>query len=356
MMASETASRPAAEWRSFAAAFCAAAALLTAILYGAVLALDPYGTRVRPGHPPGPLMDSNQRYMYPQVARGGGYDSAVFGTSTARLLDPERLAVAIGGRFANLAVNAATPWEQLQLAALFLRHAPDARTLVLGLDRSWCEPAADAPANLTTFRAFPAWLYDEGRLNDLPELLNLKSLEIAGRVALNRLGLARPRIRPDGFDVFTPPEALYDADKARANIRQAVAGLEGGRGRAPPPEAPLPAVAWLAEFAARLPAATRLAVLLPPLHALAQPEPGSPEAEADERCKARIGAALAGGNAVLLDYRRRTALTADDTNFWDPLHFRLPVAAAITEALGAALRGDAPPAGAPYGVLLPPRG
>ncbi len=55
------------------------------------------------------------------------------GTSTARLLDPQELDRAFGGRFANLAMNAATPWEQTQLARLFLTRAP-ARACCFGLD------------------------------------------------------------------------------------------------------------------------------------------------------------------------------------------------------------------------------
>ena len=72
-------------------------------------------------------MDLNQRFMYPQIVRSGRFDAAVFGTSTVRLLDPQRLGAAFGGRFANLGMNAGTPWEQMQLADLFLRHVPRPR-------------------------------------------------------------------------------------------------------------------------------------------------------------------------------------------------------------------------------------
>jgi hypothetical protein len=54
-------------------------------LIGFVAAVDPYGLRAAPGHPPGPIMDANQRLSYPQIARGGPFDAAVFGTSTRRL-------------------------------------------------------------------------------------------------------------------------------------------------------------------------------------------------------------------------------------------------------------------------------
>jgi len=41
--------------------------------------------------------------------RSGRYDSAVVGTSTVRLLDPQRLGALFGARFANLGLNAGTP-------------------------------------------------------------------------------------------------------------------------------------------------------------------------------------------------------------------------------------------------------
>ncbi|KMO28830.1 hypothetical protein VQ03_29780, partial [Methylobacterium tarhaniae] len=114
----------AADWRHFAGLLVGAAGLLGLLVLAFVTILDPYGLRAAPGRRSGPIMDLNQRFMYPQVVRGGAYDSAVFGTSTARLLDPHGLDRAFGGRFANLAMNAATPWEQTQLARLFLTRAP----------------------------------------------------------------------------------------------------------------------------------------------------------------------------------------------------------------------------------------
>src|SRR5690349_6903202 len=106
-------------WRSFLAAFASAAALFALGLYAFVVLLDPYGLRAGPDRPSGPIMDVNQRYMYPQIVRSGRYDAAVFGTSTIRLLDPRRLREAFGARFANFGLNAGTPWEQVQIASLF---------------------------------------------------------------------------------------------------------------------------------------------------------------------------------------------------------------------------------------------
>jgi hypothetical protein len=203
--------RASERWLAFVRmALTSGVALLTA-LYAFVLGLDPYGTRAAPGRNAAPIMDLNQRYMYPQLVRSGAFDAALFGTSTIRLLDPERLDAAFGARFVNLGLNAGTPWEQWQLAQLFLRHVPSPSMLVFGLDTTWC----DENDPQLTFRSFPPWLYDEHRLNDFAHLLSLKSLEIAGRVLLNRLGLMPDRIRRDGFEVFTPHESGYDLARAR---------------------------------------------------------------------------------------------------------------------------------------------
>ena len=301
------------------------------LLVALILVLDPYGRRA-----PSPIMDINQRYMYPQLARSGRFDSAVFGTSTARLLDPVLLDQKLGGRFANLAINAGTPWEQLQLATLFLRHVPAPKTIVLGFDRPWCDPRAGEPGQRVTFRSFPPWLYDENAIDDLPHLVNLKTLEISGRLALHRLGWMPERIRGDGYEVFTPPEATYDL--ARARLHLAAGAIEGARAPHPPATGPLPTTAWLSDFARALPPSTRLVALFPPVHGEAQAVAGSAAGIADEACKAAIVAALGPGRTLALDYRIRSPLATEDSNFWDSL----PIATRIIDDIRQARTG--PPA------------
>ena len=345
-------------WGGFVAAFAAAAAALVVVLYGFILVLDPYGMRVRPGHPPTALMDLNQRYMYPQLARSGLFDSAIFGTSTMRLIEPRGLGEAFEARVANLGMNAATPWEQVQLADLFLRYVPAPKLAVFGLDRNWCAPDADLPANRITFRSFPPWLYGDNLLAGLPDLLNVKSLEIASRLALNRLGLMPERIRRDGYEVFTPPEASYDVARARGHIYE-------GRSRSivPPVQAVtlsegerqalrFPALVWLDGLVARLPASTRLLLVMPPVHVAVQAQPGSQDAAIDTECKSRIAAIgarhearhevrnEARNEARTIDFRLPSPITREDANYWDPLHYRLAIAARVAASLKAASAGE----------------
>src|SRR3954469_19204931 len=253
-------------WRRFCLTLAAAAACSAVAVFLFVLAVDPFGLRTGPDRPPGPIMDLNQRYMYPQIVRSRRYDSAVFGTSTVRLLDPQRLGTLFGARFANLGLNAGTPWEQSQLARLLLRHVPRPKALVFGLDQTWCSPSADR--DRLTFRSFPAWLYEEHPLRHAYELLSLRSVEIAGRVVLNWLGLRPDRIRADGYEVFVPDDARYDLARARSHTAL-LGGARPSSGEAPLSEAEraalrMPALEWLEQILALQ--ETRKILIFPPVH------------------------------------------------------------------------------------------
>lgn len=311
-----------------------------------VALLDPYGLRAAPGRPPGPIMDSSQRLSYPQIARGGPFDAAVFGTSTARLLDPADLDGAFGGRFANLAVNAATPDEQMRLAGLFLDRGPP-RAVLFALDATWC--AADPPAR--TANAFPDWLYAAGAPWGTLRQVSLRGLGVAARAGLARLGMSRPRIRADGYAVFTPPDSTYDAARAGARIRD---GATDSSARADAPDAPMPALDRLDGLLDRIPGDALKLVAFMPVHVAAQGAPGTPAGSREAACKARVAAIGGRRGAVVVDFRRASPVTTRDENYWDALHYRLPVAARIVAGLKAAVAtGANDPAGV-YRVLARP--
>ena len=229
-------------------------------------------------------------------------------------------------------MNAGTPWEQVELASLFLRHVPHPKLLIFGLDRNWCEPDADLPARRLTFRSFPPWLYNEDPLDDYPDQLNLRSVEIASRVALQRLGFVRERIRQDGYEVFTPPEARYDLVQARRHIWAEDRSVPATRNGKPG----FPALAWLDTLLSRVPAQTQVMLLLPPIHVAAQAKPGSRDDEVDGACKAAIAGIARRHEAAAIDFRYASALTREDSNYWDKLHYRLPIAAALSRDIKAA--------------------
>jgi len=338
----------ATSWRRFLLTLLAAfvGALAAVALFIALM--NPFGNLPHLLFAEHVAMDEHQRFQYPAVIRTHRYESLVLGTSTARLLDPAVLERHFPGRFAQLAMNSATAWEQTQIARLFLRHTPAPRTLIVGLDYVWCDGAADV--NRITHRGFPEWMYDENVWNDLPYMLNARTLEIAGRRVGYALGLARAPLGANGYGVFVPPESKYDLAKARRKIW----GKEGPRVISPvvPPFAATdrqkaswryPALAWLGDIIE--PGRWQQVLLVyMPVHIATQPVAGSEGAARDAACRSEIAAIAARAGAHLIDFRLASRLTSNDVNYWDALHVRVPVATRIAEeiATAVAMRADDP--------------
>lgn len=307
--------------------------------------VDPYGLRAAPGHPPGPIVDTDQRWSYPQVARGGAFDAAVFGSSTSRLLDPAALDAAFNARFANLAMNAATPDEQLRLAALFLAGKTP-KVVVFGLDASWCEAAPAARTAIT----FPDWLYEPSPRLGLLRQVNLRSLESAVKAAEVRWGHGRPAIRADGYAVFTPPEATYNLTRAREHLAAATRNADPA---GEPVAAPMPALDQLDALLGRFPTTTRAILAFVPVHVRAQARKGTSAGDREQACKDRVAAIGAHHRALVVDFRFPSPVTTDDANYWDALHYRIPVAARIVGSLAEAARDARDGSGGLYKVLSP---
>jgi len=337
----------AAGWKCWSLAFLSAALALVLLVFGFIAVMDPFGSRLATGQAARPLMDLNQRYMYPQLVRSGAFDSAIFGTSTMRLLDPAVLSQGLDVRMANLAMNAATPWEQVQMAELFARKTATPKAVIWGIDTTWCDPDATEPGKRLTPRPFPPWLYDDARWNDWPKLINLTTLEIAGRLLAHRLGYLPERIRRDGYEVFTPPEQTYDLARARSHLFHDFGGVA-------PDLAPIvpatkvdatereswrfPALGWLDTALAALPGQTKKLIVLPPAHLTALPREGSAGWQRYAACKEALRTLAARRGAVIADFAHRSMVTQQDSNYWDPLHFRLPIARRVEADLTAIAR------------------
>jgi hypothetical protein len=333
-------------WGGFVRDFACTALILALAAWAFDVLVDPYGANPLRLPFTRPLMDINQRFMYPQVFRSGEFDSAVFGTSTIRLLKPSDLEKAFGGHFANFGMNAATPFEQDEAARLYLAHASKPRTLIWGIDPSWCQPGADAPTKLLTERAFPPWLYGGSPWWSIPHLFNLRTLEIAARVVLNRLGLMKPRLPRDGYEVFTPPETSYDLARAREHIYGGVSRPVAPSDSIQQPRSAeildtrYPALNWLDATLGKLPPDARLVMLFPPVHAANQPVPNSLDAALEAVCKRRIARIAEEHHGVTVDFRFASPITTDDANYWDALHYRLPIARRVVESLADAAKGE----------------
>jgi hypothetical protein len=328
-------------WRRFII-LCIGTFAVCLLGVGAFIAiLDPY--RNVPFSPAleRPMMDVNQRFMYPPLARDPAFDSAVFGTSTIRLLPPQSLNEQFGARFAMLALNSGTAWEQTQIASLFIRHHPKARYLIFSIDTVWC--GTEAKVDKLTFRPFPPWMYDESPYNDLVHLLNGKTVEIASRLLSYYLGYNNPRYDSDGYRNFLPPRESYDIDRVRVSI---YGGTEPKPIPALPPQPPEDAADWkfsthamMAELLRKAPPTTTVMLLFVPYHAYYRSQSGGGGWQL-EICKRRLEklAREVRPDIHILDFMIDSALTRRDENYWDSLHFDPAVADQIVALVAQAVR------------------
>lgn len=333
-------------WQRFNGAFAAVLGGCMALLGFLIFLVDPLG--VVPFSLPidRPIVDIKQRHFYPLVIRSERYDSLVLGTSTSRLLDPADLDRTLGYRFANLALNDGRAWEAWSLADLYLREVGVPKSILIGLDGIWCHPEADKPENRITGRGFPDWIYDENPWNDLAYLVNGRMVEFAGRTLVTLVGLRPERLAKNGFAVFVPPEAEYDPERARQHIwgdgpRQ-VTSIEPAIVLTDTERAalPFPALQWIADLQRRTAGRTDLIYVWMPVHQRSQPAPGSREAAIEAECKSRVDSLARQAGALVIDWRIPSPLTTDDANYWDALHYRVPVAGAIVKGIGQARTGQ----------------
>ena len=331
-------------WRGFWITALATAGGLSALLYAAIVVIDPYDTLwFSPPFERAPIT-TNQRFSYPAIARKARFDSVVIGTSTSRLLRPAKLEEVLGGRFANLSLNSGTAYEQSRIFELFARHHPKARTAIFGIDVVWCE-TGETYTRFTP-RPFPPWLYDEDPWNDLLHLFNLPSMEQAGRQAAFLMGLRAQKYARNGYANVLPTGVAYDL----ARVRQKIYGEAGPRRKAPvsPPVVLSEAerTAWnfpthplLREMLAALPEATRKIVVFVPYHQINQPAPGSRQAAFWRECKRRLTEIAEGfANAHVLDFMIRSKITLHDENYWDRLHTTVEVADWVSDLIARGVR------------------
>jgi hypothetical protein len=342
-------------WRRFVRLFLGmfVGGIVAAALF--ILLLDPYDMVPFSLPIERPLVSGSQRYAYPQAMRSGRFDAIIVGSSTARLIDPEQLNGPLGLRIANMAMNASTAWEEWRTFEYFRRQVGGPKGLIVGVDDAWCDPNADR--NRSRY-GFPEWMYDDDRWNDFANLFNSGTLELAGRLIGYHIGLYRARSRYDGFEVFTPPESDYDLAHAKSGIW--AGQVERPLPNLPPPALPdvdrralkFPALEWLEMMLRELPASSRKVLAFMPVHIAVQAWPGTPHAAVESECKARIAAIGRTHGATVIDWRIASPITTNDSNYWDGLHYRLPIAQRIArELIDAVLRGT-PSAEGDYRIVV----
>ncbi len=345
-MSSSTSS---SEWRRFFRLAAGTAALAVVLVYAFVVLVDPFDTL--PLSPPAHRVPvaSNARFAFPSLARSSRFDSAVFGTSTSRLLRPAILNAAFGARFANLSMNAATAYEQSRLMAVFRAAHPAARFVLVGLDISYCgEGEADVKF---TPRAFPEWLYSAGRWRGYREMFNLYAVQEAGQEFGILLGLKRQVYGSDGFTTFVPPDSEYDPARVAVHLRDGGSLAPSGAASGAPASWRFPSIDRLEADLAAFPTDTRKLLFFVPYSRWLMPPADSPGMALWHECKQRAAAlARRVPNALAVDFMRPSPITDVDDNYWDGMHYRIGIADRIVNDLAAAARGEA---SADYMLLQP---
>lgn len=344
-MNSSTSSSDPAAWRRFCRTLLATALGLAAVIYTFIAVVDPFDTlSLSPPLDRSPIT-TNARYAFPALARSPHFDSVILGTSTSRLLRPAELDPLFGARFANLAMNSATAYEQWRLGTLFARYHPATKVALIGLDIAWCQEG-DRVAKYTE-RSFPEWMYDDDPWNDYAEQFNLYAVEQAG-ITFGVLTGMRPRpYGRDGYTDFLPADDLYDLARAQAHLYPGgVAALAPVAPAVTMNEAErralrFPALEHLAPLLVAMPEAEKITFFVP-YHLGAQPRAGSREAILWDECKTRVAAIVAAEPRTrLVDFMIASPITREDANYWDPLHYRTAIATWLGQALRAA--ADGPP-------------
>jgi hypothetical protein len=167
-------------------------------------------------------------------------------------------------------------------------------------------------------------------------LLNTPTLEVAFQTFGWMLGRYPERMRDDGFEGDSPSESVYDIARARhaiysgeSSLVRQVMELNEAESNA----TRLEALPWLDKTLADLPDTTRKFLVFPPVHAHALPIAGSRRAALDAECKRRVAMIARQRGAMVVDWRRVSPLTTDDSHFWDLVHYRLPVAYRLIDDL-----------------------
>jgi hypothetical protein len=326
-------------WRRFFRLLAGTVAVAAGIVYAFVVLVDPFDTL--PLSPPAdrPPVASNQRYAYPTLARSRRFDSALFGTSSSRSIRPEVLNPLFGARFANLAMNDATVYEQFRLFQVFARAHPAPKVAMLGLDYRWCVTGPDYQR--LTFRTFPEWMYQDNPWRGYREVFNLYTVQAAGQLFGIMIGVKKPDQGRDGYTSFVPPDATYDPARALVHLTGEGPAIPVGARNGPPDGWEYPAMPVVREMLTTLPAETRKILFFIPYNHRLLPPPGSTGAMVWDECRRRVVAEAAPApNTMVVDFMRATPISSADENYWDGIHYRTGIGDRLARDLATAGRGE----------------
>src|SRR5687768_827305 len=164
--------RTAVRWPIYVCILLSVTAIVSLAMAAFIVIVDPWKALPNSASIDRPMSNNNQRLLYPMLVRTKNWDSFVFGSSTAMLVDPQKLSTGLGGRFANLALAGGLPWEQLEYLRLVLSQRPKPRALMFAMDSLWCAPTLVYQRENLADHKFPHWIYAELSWGNLRRALN----------------------------------------------------------------------------------------------------------------------------------------------------------------------------------------
>jgi len=328
-------------WRRFAVTLVAAAAAVLAGLMALAYAVDPYDTGrsglfAKPGvRPQGP------RTANPSRGRDPAFEAMIVGNSRIQIISPEQLKKTTGLDFVQLSVPGSGPKEHLTLIEWFLRHRREPpKALVVSVDDLWCTSDPALPND----KPFPFWLYSRDLLEYGRGLLRYDVLEEVPRRFAYLLDGNAERARPDGYWDYEPEYIALGTmtnPAARQRLQHKPHGNDPRFERDPKEgERVFPAAERLAAIAATLPGETALILVNPPAHANSVPPRGTERGFLLQACKAAVAGAARAAHprTAVVDWQTERPETRRPDLFFDPLHYRQPLARMIEADIAAALR------------------
>jgi hypothetical protein len=330
-------------WRRFFRLLLGSTLGVLAFVWLFTVIVDPWGMLPLSPRLPRVPISTNARFSFPALAVSQDFDSVIVGDSTSRLLRPATLDPLFSARFANLAMNAATAYEQMRMLDLFARHHRTPRAVIVGMDASWC---LTGPAyQKFTPRPFPAWMYGDNRWRGYLHMLSLYAVQEAVNQFQVMIGVKPRRYGLDGYTVFTPPDDQYDPARARKHFAAEGAPDTLGPPQGDPASLNFPTMPLLHATLTRLPAETQKIVFFSPYLLQKQGAPGSRAHALWAECKRRVVNVARGfANATVVDFLVPSAITRNPMNYWDPVHYRVGVAERLAHDLSDAAHHATVPA------------
>ncbi len=202
------------QWKRFFRTLIITVSSLFAAGYLFILVVDPYGMLPLQFDFDRSPAGGDRRYWLPNMAKNSRFDSAIIGSSTIRLLNPDDLNLFLNGRFVNLGIEGASLFEQAAIFDVFLRNHPQPKTIIFGVDLAYFDP--EHFGVVTKAEHFPEWMYDENPFNDLLPY-NWRTIQITMRQFKYITGIRPKKFRSDGYHDFTMGRP-YDIDRVRQDI------------------------------------------------------------------------------------------------------------------------------------------